>query len=59
MSQPEETDRTAARPEIQQTAKRLYHKPEFRYERVFETRALACGKISTTQGQCAHNTKNS
>ena len=29
-----------------------YQKPAFRYERVFETMALACGKISTTQGEC-------
>jgi len=41
------------------TAKKPYHKPEFRFERVFETRALACGKISSSQGQCVHNTKNS
>ena len=30
-----------------------YQKPAFRYERVFETMALACGKINPTQGQCA------
>jgi len=59
MSQPEETDRTVPRPETQQATKKPYRKPEFRFERVFETRALACGKISTTQGQCAHNTKTS
>jgi hypothetical protein len=29
-----------------------YQKPAFRYEGVFETTALACGKISTTQAQC-------
>ena len=29
-----------------------YQKPAFRYERVFETMALACGKITTTQRQC-------
>ncbi len=27
--------------------KKPYSKPEFRYERVFETMALACGKIQT------------
>ena len=32
--------------------KRLYVKPAFRHEQVFETMALACGKISTTQLQC-------
>jgi hypothetical protein len=32
--------------------KKPYKKPEFRYEQVFETMALACGKISGTQFQC-------
>ncbi|HMH12540.1 MAG TPA: hypothetical protein VK578_05485 [Edaphobacter sp.] len=59
MSHPEETDRTAARPETQQTAKKVYHKPEFRFEPVFETRALSCGKVLSTQSQCAHNRKSS
>jgi hypothetical protein len=40
-------------------AKKLYQKPQFRYEHVFETRALTCGKVSPTQGSCAHNRKNS
>ena len=35
------------------TTKLPYQKPAFRYERVFETMALACGKINPTQGQCA------
>jgi len=39
--------------------KKPYRKPEFRYERVFETLALACGKIHGTQGQCRFNRKNS
>ena len=39
--------------------KRPYQKPEFRFERVFETRALTCGKVQTTQASCAHNRKNS
>ena len=34
--------------------KKLYQKPEVRYERVFETMAMACGKTQTTQEQCAH-----
>jgi hypothetical protein len=29
-----------------------YQKPAFRFERVFETMALSCGKISPTQGHC-------
>ena len=32
-------------------AKKPYHKPEFRFERVFETMALACAKTGT-QGTC-------
>lgn len=39
--------------------KKPYQKPEFRFERVFETMALSCGKISPTQFQCRFNTKNS
>ena len=39
--------------------KKPYQKPAFRYERVFETMALTCGKISPTQGQCHSNRKNS
>ncbi len=29
-----------------------YQKPAFRHEGVFETMALSCGKISSTQGSC-------
>lgn len=39
--------------------KRPYVKPSFEYERVFETMALACGKLSPTQSQCRFNRKNS
>lgn len=39
--------------------RRPYRKPGFRYERVFETMALACGKISPSQPQCRFNRKNS
>ena len=39
--------------------KRPYVKPSFEYERVFETMALACGKISPTQSQCRFNRKSS
>jgi hypothetical protein len=59
MSQPEETNQTTARPETQPFAKRHYSKPGFRFERVFETRALTCGKTQT-QGNCsAFNRKTS
>ena len=39
--------------------RRAYVKPEFRHEHVFETMALACGKVSTTQNSCRTNQKNS
>ena len=39
--------------------KKPYQKPSFRHERIFETMALSCGKINSTQGQCHNNTKNS
>jgi hypothetical protein len=39
--------------------KRPYVKPAFRHEKVFETMALACGKISGTQLSCRTNRKNS
>jgi hypothetical protein len=59
MSEPEETDRNVVHQESHRTAKKPYYKPEFRYERVFETRALACGKVVATQQQCIHNRKSS
>jgi hypothetical protein len=34
------------------TAKKPYKKPEFRHERVFETMALACGKIHPSVHGC-------
>jgi hypothetical protein len=45
--------------DTQQGAKKPYMKPEFRYERAFETMALACGKVRATQGLCRFNRKNS
>jgi hypothetical protein len=38
--------------ETPRTAKKQYQEPAFRHERVFETMALSCGKISATQFQC-------
>jgi len=40
-------------------AKKPYTKPGFRFERVFETQALSCGKAQVTQGSCRSNRKNS
>jgi hypothetical protein len=36
------------------TAKKPYEKPSFRFEQVFVTTALSCGKTTTTQAQCAN-----
>ena len=57
MNGPEEIDEITAQSEIQPPAKKLYRKPEFRFERIFETRALSCGKLASTQGQCSRNVK--
>ena len=38
-------------------SKRIYAKPAFKHEKVFETMALACGKLSATQAQCHFNRK--
>ncbi len=40
-------------------ARKPYQKPAFRYERVFETMALACGKANPQSLQCSLNRKNS
>ncbi len=40
-------------------AKKPYQKPEVRHEKVFETMALACGKVQTTSRACRVSRKNS
>ena len=40
-------------------AKKPYVKPSFKHEQIFETMALSCGKIQTTQAPCHSNRKNS
>jgi hypothetical protein len=40
-------------------ARKPYLKPEFRYERAFETMALSCGKIRASQALCRFNRKSS
>jgi hypothetical protein len=42
----------------QLAGKKPYHKPSFRYEHVFETMALACGKISRRSKSCRLNSKS-
>lgn len=43
-----DTPRTAA-------VKKPYEKPSFRYEQVFVTTALACGKVSITDQNCRNS----
>jgi len=60
LSKPRETTfRLPHRVEAGRTAKRPYQKPAVRYEQVFETRALTCGKVQTTQGSCHFERKTS
>jgi hypothetical protein len=40
-------------------SRKPYVKPAFQHEKVFETMALACGKLSPTQAQCRFNRRNS
>jgi hypothetical protein len=54
---PVKTEEAKLRPEPTQ-ARKPYTKPAFRYERVFETQALSCGKIGG-ESQCHRNKKTS
>jgi hypothetical protein len=42
-----------------QTGKKPYQKPSFRFERVFETSALSCGKVHNRQKTCRGMRKSS
>lgn len=57
MSAEKREERDPQAPAEPPAKKKPYHKPEFVCERVFETAALACGKIQTTQSQCKFNRK--
>lgn len=59
MSQSEEPNRLWNGSRAQRSAKKPYRKPAVRYERVFETQALTCGKVQTTQSACHSNRKTS
>ena len=59
MRQREDTDRRASPLEAQQAVRKPYRKPAVRHEQVFETRALTCGKMNTTQGSCHFERKTS
>jgi hypothetical protein len=57
MSEPKGQD--IFRAETRPAKKSAYQKPEFRFETVFETRALSCGKRHETQSGCHFNRKSS
>jgi hypothetical protein len=42
-----------------QKTKKSYTKPAFRFERVFETQALSCGKVASHGTACKLNPKAS
>jgi hypothetical protein len=59
MSEENRREGDQGRSEPERPVKKPYQKPAFRHEKVFETMALACGKISPTQFQCRFNRKTS
>ncbi len=44
-------------PRLAASAKKAYEKPAFRFENVFVTSALSCGKVNPTQQGCVTLTK--
>lgn len=44
---------------LEKTAKKPYLKPSFEREKVFETQALTCGKMESTQSGCHQSRKHS
>ena len=59
MSQEKENSAEKKERESRVPGKKPYQKPEFRFEQVFETMALSCGKVSPTEFQCRFNRKTS
>jgi len=55
----DQKQRMAATGDSKLAIKRPYIKPVVRHERVFETAALTCGKVQTTQHGCHFNRKTS
>ena len=51
-NQPPAESKSGDRPD-----KKPYRKPEFRFERAFETMALSCGKTNPNLRQCTLNRK--
>jgi hypothetical protein len=59
MHQSEQTTTGTPPSERERILKKPYLKPAFRQERLFETSALSCGKVTSTQSGCHSNRKNS
>lgn len=59
MNPAEQKGRHPSAAEAKPVAKKPYVKPEVRHERIFETRALSCGKIGDTQRSCFFNRRSS
>jgi len=51
-----ENDLSSEQPRTAETIKKPYQKPTFRFEEVFVTSALSCGKTGTV-GLCSNNPK--
>ena len=49
---------SSEKPHTTSTAKKPYEKPSFRYEQVFVTSALSCGKVNPSDFNC-RNLKSS
>jgi hypothetical protein len=58
MTKEDQSPREKKAPENTGVGKKHYKKPSFQYERVFETTALACGKIVGTQLACRGRRKS-
>jgi len=54
MDQNENSSPKKSPPKLGSVPKKPYQKPSFSFERVFETSALICGKMSGGGPQCLH-----
>lgn len=59
MNETEQKNRLPGAEGAKAAVKKPYVKPEVRFEKVFETRALSCGKVETTQRSCKQNRRSS
>jgi hypothetical protein len=57
MHQPDEINRQASNTGKNLGAKKPYQRPTVRFERVFETSAISCGKVQVNEGPCHTNRK--